>query len=175
MGILSMHEMTSCAIWIFMKWRHGNFEYSQSAVMGILKAGVMGILNIHIHYYEYSKNDVILNIKNNNVTMNIQNTHKFLNNSITSLRIQNTNDVTSCHVIFKMSMTPAFEHSKCPWRHFMNIQSTRDLASWIFKTTHDGTFWIFKMPMRSLHEYSNTHDFTSSIFKPSCHLMNILN
>ena len=53
--------------------------------MGILKPGVMGILNIHsdigilnilevTSFYEYSKNDVILNIKNN-VTMNIQNTH----------------------------------------------------------------------------------------------------
>ena len=54
MGILSMHEVTSCAFeyspwvfWIIMKWRHGYFKYSESAVMGILKAGVMGILNIH--------------------------------------------------------------------------------------------------------------------------------
>ena len=43
--------LTSWVFWIFTKWIfmscHGYFEYSRIAVMGIFKAGVVGILNIH--------------------------------------------------------------------------------------------------------------------------------
>ena len=161
--------------------------------MGIVNIHVMGILNTHElpsweyskltpwvfwifivtlvfwiflkwrHYYEYSKKDVIEWILK--IPMSLW--------------------------IFKIPMASAFEYSKYPWGHFMNIYT-------------DVSFWTFKMPMTSLHEYSkypwlsfmdiqnnpwrhllniqNTHRVTSwifkyawSIFKPSCHLMNILN
>ena len=170
MNIQNTHGVTSYSkyySWIFLKWRH---------------------------YYEYSKNDVILN---------------------------EYSKYPWRHFVFKIPMTSPHKYSKCPWHQLLNIQNTHeviswiftptsafeyslhvsfwtfkmpmtslheylnthDLASWIFKITHDGTFWIFKIPIRSLHEYSNTHDqylnhhITSWIFwiKKKTVVMGILN
>ena len=138
-----------------MKWRNGCFECS--------KADVMGIVNIHevtlwvfwifmrwCHwYFEYSRSDVMELFRS-------------WRHGYFEIHIQ--------------TYTTSFEYSKYPWHHFKNIQNTNVTMNIqnIHVTYSKLHFWIFKIPMTSLQEYSKIpmtsafeyfHDVTLWIFK----------
>ena len=140
-----------------MKWRHRCFECSKGDVMGILKSWRHG-------YCEYSWGDII----------GILNIFRSWRHGYFEIHIQN--------------YTTSFEYSKYPWHHFTNIQNTNVIMNIqniyvTYSKLH--FFWIFKIPMTSLQEYSKipmtsafeySHDVTLWTFKNQWrHFMNIQN
>ena len=165
---------------------HKYFEYSQSAVMGILKPGVMGILNIH--------SDIgILNILEVTSLLWIFKKRRNFEWILKIMSLWIFKIPMASASVFKIPMSSPHKYSKCPWNQLLNIQNTHEVISWIF--TLDVSFWTFKMPMTSLHEYSkypwlsfmdiqnnpwrhllniqNTHEVTSWIFKYAWFYFNI--
>ena len=107
-----------------MKWPNGYFEYSYSDLMGI-----MNIHEVTSMVFGYSWMSWVFWISMTDV-MRIFNIYEWR---------QITYDVTSYSKypwghswIFKIYPWH-LNIFQIPWRHFMNIQNTRDVTSWIFK------------------------------------------
>ena len=174
MGILKKKNIQKCRhelFWISMKLSHGYFEYSWS--------DVMSILNVQkLTSSEYSKADVRCKYSWNDL-MGILNIQKLT--SLTfwifmrwrnwyfeyKVRLWNYSEADSMGILNIHSDIGIFIIQNyvvfwifIVWRHFKNIQNTnvtmkiQNTHDASFEYSHDGTSWVFKIPMTSLHEYS---------------------
>ena len=121
-----MANISNEAFWIFTKWRHWYFEYSQSDVMGIFKSwrhGYFGIFLKWCHgYFEYSKEVVhflicdmdILNIHSDIGILNIQRSRVILNMNFKIPMTSASEYFHNVTSLFKIPMTSPHKYSKYP-------------------------------------------------------------